>query len=261
MVVDRLCIFLVLLGIAASSRGQNPPEPLEARKAIAELFPTVEIRSNGEFTWIPAEAEKTIFKPDAGGFCHTILDTVFYYEQYGTAMALMVFITFNFDEYEIESCHACAPHTGLATYRKMPDGSWTKANFRKSAMQSGAWGQPGDSRILKLSPQGDYVFIAGMAYTATGNMISIETWIDTDRYGEIFRIELLDEYPSGCAGRCDQDWCYEFRSTVRKVSLLPKPTAWSDLMVETKVLSCKNPEEKTSAKYHFDGLKYVNSGD
>lgn len=225
---------------------------------LSELFHCIVFNERGEGLWEPETTDIDLFGQDDSGLCHTLMDTIFEFEREGRKNALAVFVTYEYDGEEINSCHACAPVTSLATF-EWQGGHWQLKRFRKNAASYGAWGEPCMYSLRKVSNEGIHVLVFEQSYTATGNMIDVEIWHELNQFEEVFRIEVFDEYPIGCLEHCDEDWCEGFRSIRREIVTQDLGGGkWYNFLVRSKETSCNNPDAESSVLYIYDGKTYVN---
>jgi len=97
--------------------------------------------------WKPSIAETKNFLISTDNFCHTNLDSLFYFSKDGLDCALAIFTTYWYSEYEREIAgHSCGAMFSLAAFHK-EEGKWHLDNLNRNFGEYGTWGEKSDYHI------------------------------------------------------------------------------------------------------------------
>ena len=84
------------------------------------LFDGIEISNKhqkNEVKWKPNFYEEKEYPSSDDSFSYTQLDTVFFYEEYKTKKAVVIFATYVYENNKVINCHSCAPNISVATFK------------------------------------------------------------------------------------------------------------------------------------------------
>lgn len=143
--------FILFVFDAVKGQDEKSFTSLDTKTIISRLFDNPTFNSNQEALWKPNYSERINMPVSDDGFCHTVLDTTLYYITENEKHAVLIFATYEYQNGERTSCHACFPLLSVATFRQEDNKNWHIEQFKKDFVTLGAWGEMlGQMGIEKL---------------------------------------------------------------------------------------------------------------
>lgn len=186
--MNKITFLLVLLLLALASNAQDEKvfRSLDRKTVMNRLFDGVTFNNRNEALWKPNYAELMNFPVSDDKLCHTVMDTVI---QYSSNTAVVIFVTYAYEQGERMTCHACSPAIGLATFIKTGN-YWELEQFQKCFLRNfGSYGEKGQFAVQKL---GDKFFCLKLDSGIDGNQgyfagsNTYYSLTDYDQFNEVF---------------------------------------------------------------------------
>ena len=148
-----ITLILASLSIIINAQVDKSFSTLEEKSVLKRLFDNAEFNSNGEILWKPNYSEAINNQVSDDNFCHTNIDTIMYYRENNYDNAIVIFTTYKYKNGEKESCHACSPTFGIATFERSINTNWELKQFEKNLMHSGIYGEPDKLFLTKIGKE------------------------------------------------------------------------------------------------------------
>lgn len=145
------------------------------------LFDGIEISNKhkkNEVKWKPNFYESKQFPSSDDGFAYTQLDTVFFYKEYKTKKAVVIFATYMYEKNGKIDCHSCAPNISIATFEyNEKSKEWKVDTFEKFYGAHGNWGGIHPMEFKKIG-ENKYAILFHSGFTHMGTHDSWTTIYD-----------------------------------------------------------------------------------
>lgn len=184
--------FLLVLSLASIAQDEKVFRSLDRKTVMNRLFDGVTFNNRNEALWKPNYYERMNIPVSDDKVCHTIMDTVIYYS---SNTAVVIFVTYAYEQGERMECHACSPSIGLATFIKNRN-DWELEQFNKCFLSNfGAYGEKGQFAVQKL---GDNFFCLRLDTGIDGSQgyfagaYTYYSLTDYDQFKEVFSYVYSD---------------------------------------------------------------------
>lgn len=184
--------FLLILSLASNAQDEKVFRSLDRKTVMNRLFDGVTFNNRNEALWKPNYYERMNIPVSDDKVCHTVMDTVIYYS---SNTAVVIFVTYAYEQGERMACHTCSPSIGLATFIKNRN-DWELEQFNKCFLSDfGAYGEKGQFAVQKLGDKFYCLKLDAGIYGNQGYSTGANTYYsltDYDDFKEVFSYVYSD---------------------------------------------------------------------
>jgi hypothetical protein len=167
-------------------------ESLDSGVLIKSIFNPKFVTKNGEACWVPDECEMINYPVSDDGYCHTILDTIFYYSVKNEKRALVLFTSYEYTDGERSSYRASKPLLSIAQFEKnIRKNKWRLENLRKNFIFCGYFGDRSNVSVVKLGRDFYCLKISNYSGGAGGGELLVEEFYSLEQFINEFGKEVF----------------------------------------------------------------------